>query len=157
MIDEFKKNLEYSNFLHSFAQQLKINKMKKLLLILILCFSFFNGNSQVLATKTKMFFWGDPKTGFEESLTPKAKILLDSAFKIIPCDTTNVIKLNSDNFLNYATRNYLSKRYYESVSVYQDNGEIFVRKYVNNSYSKSSSIKKVLLRYSKDEDKLLIK
>ncbi len=125
--------------------------MKKLLLIFVLCFSFSNGNSQVTATKTKMFFWGDPKTGFEESLTPKAKVLLDSVFKIIPCDTTNVIKLNSDNFLHYTTRNYLSKRYYESVSVYQDNGEIFVRKYINNSYNKSSDIKKVLLRYSKDD------
>lgn len=119
---------------------------------MVLCFSFFYGNSQVYATKTKMFFWGDPKTGFEKSLTPTGKILLDSVFKIIPCDTTNVIKLNSDNFLDYTTRNYLSKRYYESVSIHQDNGEIFVRKYVNNSYKPTSSVKKVLISYVKDEN-----
>lgn len=131
--------------------------MKKLSLILILCLFFFNGNSQVLATKTKMFFWGDPKTGFEDSLSPKAKILLDSVFKIIPCDTTNVVKLNSDNFLDYVTRDNLSKKYYESVSVYQDNGVVYVRKYINNIHPPASKIKKVLLRYSKDESNTIEK
>lgn len=131
--------------------------MKKLLTVTALCLFSFYGNSQVTATKTKMFFWGDPKTGFEEFLTPNAKILLDSAFKVIPVDTTNVIKLNSDNFLEHLIRENLSKRYYESVSIYQDNGTIFVRKYVNNVYSPTSKIKKVSLRYSKDESNTIEK
>jgi hypothetical protein len=131
--------------------------MKKLLTVTALCLFSFYGNSQVTATKTKMFFWGDTKTGFEEFLTPNAKILLDSAFKVIPVDTTNVIKLNSDNFLEHLIRENLSKRHYESVSIYQDNGTIFVRKYVNNIYPPTSKIKKVSLRYSKDESNTIEK
>jgi hypothetical protein len=108
-------------------------------------------NAQSSPIKTKTFFWGNSEKVFYDELTNSGKKLLDSCFKIVQFDSSNCIRLTSDEQIKYTSREYLSKHNYEYVTIYKYENVIDVRRYSNGLMSTNSDTKKVLLRYSKDD------
>ena len=124
--------------------------MKKTIFTLILFASSFSIKAQVIAVKTKTFYWGNSEKVFYDELTDSGKSLLDSCLKIVHFDSTNCIKLTSEDQLKYTSREYLSKHNYQYLTMYRHGENISIRKYNNVVYSESNERKKVLLKYSKD-------
>ena len=88
---------------------------------------------------------------FYDELTDSGKILLDSCLKIVQFDSSNCIRLTSDEQIKYTSREYLSKHNYEYATIYKHENVISVRRYSNGLVSSNGDTKKVLLRYSKDD------
>lgn len=126
--------------------------MKRLIPTFVLLFLSLLSDAQTSPIKTKTFFWGDSEKVFYEQLTESGKSLLDSCFKIIQVDTVNCVRLTSDDQINYTNREYLSKHDYQYVTMYKYENALNIRKYPNNISLSDKPNKKVLLRYSKDEE-----
>lgn len=124
--------------------------MKKTIFILILLVSSFSINAQVVAVKTKTFYWGNSDKIFFDELTDSGKLLLDSCLKIVHFDSSNCIRLTSEDQLKYTSRAYLSKHNYQYLTIYRQGDNVSIRKYHNVVYGESNTRKKVLLKYSKD-------
>ncbi len=116
-----------------------------LLIISVVC------NAQSSAIKTKTYFWGNSEKVFYDELTNSGKTLLDSCFKIVQFDSSNCVRITSDEQIKYTSREYLSKHNYEYLTIYKYENVINMRRYSNGSLSSNNSAKKVLLRYSKDD------
>ena len=125
--------------------------MKKLKISLSLLILSIVCNAQSLPIKTKTFFWGNSEKVFYDELTNSGKTLLDSCFKIVQFDTSNCVRLTSDEQIKYTSREYLSKHNYEYMTIYKHENVINVRRYSNGLVSSNNDAKKVLLRYSKDD------
>jgi hypothetical protein len=125
--------------------------MKTVKLTLALLIFSIVCNAQSSPIKTKTFFWGNSEKVFYDELTDSGKSLLDSCLKIVQFDSTNCIRLTSDEQIKFTSREYLSKHNYEYVTIYKHEDVINMRRYSNGSLSSNNTAKKVLLRYSKDD------
>lgn len=125
--------------------------MKTLKFTLVLLTFSIVCNAQSSPIKTKTFFWGNSEKVFYDELTDSGKILLDSCLKIVQFDSSNCIRLTSDEQIKYTSREYLSKHNYEYATIYKHENVISVRRYSNGLVSSNGDTKKVLLRYSKDD------
>ncbi len=126
--------------------------MKTFKLSFIFVFASIVCNAQSSAIKTKTFFWGNSEKVFYDELTDSGKSLLDSCLKIVHFDSTNCVRLTSNDQIKYTSREYLSKHNYEYVTIYKYDNVINIRRYSNGSLSPNKTDKKVLLRYSKDSE-----
>lgn len=106
--------------------------------------------AQVVAVKTKMHCWSDPKHDFFGSLTPNGRLLLDSLFKIAPVDTVNCIRLNWDEGFELMKRPIMSTRKYRSYSIISDHGVVWTTSYENEGISYYPDKPRVILKYIKD-------
>lgn len=124
--------------------------------IVIFIFSFLLFSipisAQEIAVKTKTFYWGNSESYFFKQLTESGKRLLDSTFKIVEVDSINCIRLTSDDELKYTSKDYLKNHRYYYITMYNYNGIISIRRYENKSVASLNQKKKVLLRYSKDDN-----
>jgi hypoxanthine phosphoribosyltransferase len=129
----------------------KISFMKTLKITLILLIFSIVCDAQSLPIKTKTFFWGNSEKVFYDELTDSGKTLLDSCLKIVQFDSSNCVRLTSDEQIKYTSKDYLSKHNYEYMTIYKYENVINMRKYSNGLVSSNNAVKKVLLRYSKDD------
>ena len=125
--------------------------MKTTLTSLFVLFCFY-ANSQEIATKTKTYYWGTPEHNFHQQLTNDGKQLLNLIFEMVPFDSVECVKLKSEDIVEFTSRKYLSEHKYEYITVYKQNDVILTRCYSNNISGIISEKKKVLLRYSKNNN-----
>lgn len=109
-------------------------------------------NAQIEAIKTRTFYLGDLGVDFYKEVTESGKKLLDSLHTITPIDLNDAILITSKDQVKYTSKDYLSKRNYEYVTIYRVGDEISVRRYINDVGIIGGEMRKVLLRYSKDPD-----
>lgn len=109
-------------------------------------------NAQIEAVKTKTYYLGDLGSDFYKEVTESGKKLLDSLHIITPIDFNDGVLITSKDQFKYTSKDYLSKRNYEYITIYRFDDEISVRRYVNNVGIIRDKKKKILLRYSKDPD-----
>jgi hypothetical protein len=134
----------------------------KIFSIAILLIISISVNAQNSAIKTKMVCFKDPNHNFHEELTETGKKLFDLLFKVVEIDTTNSTILKMDDLLLYTSREYLSKKNYEYITLYKNGDEFVVKKYVNNVGAPIivGDKQKIMLRYSKshqnDLDKIVL-
>jgi len=122
--------------------------MKKVIFIVILLASGFSIKAQVIAVKTKTFYWGSGD--FHQVFTDSGKKIFDSLFKHISIDTINCVKIKPDQELGFLSGDYLSKHNYQYLTIYRYGDNVSVSEYDNVVYNKRDGRKKVLLKYSKD-------
>jgi hypothetical protein len=109
-------------------------------------------NAQEIGVKTKRFCWGDSEVNFNQQLTKSGKDLLDSTLKMSKFDLTDCIKITSDEEIQYTSKEYLKNRKYQFITMWNYDGQISYRTYINESNEQPNQKKKVLLTYSKDND-----
>lgn len=124
----------------------------KTVLITIFTLFYFYGYSQEIAVKTKTFYWGTPEHNFHQQLTENGKQLFELMFKMHPFDSVNCTKLKRGDLLEFTSSKYLSEHKYDYITIYKQNDIISIRQYSNDLITQIFDNKKVLLRYSKDDD-----
>jgi hypothetical protein len=126
--------------------------MKKVILVFSLLMFFFCVGAQEIAVKTKAFCWGNSESFFYQQLTESGKKMLDSSFTIVKFDSVDCVRLTFDNELQYINKGYLRNHRYQYLTMYTQNGVILTRTYNNDLIPSSNQRKKVLLKYSKDNN-----
>lgn len=109
-------------------------------------------NAQIEAVKSRTFYLGDLGADFYKEVTEPGKKLLDSLYKITSIDLNDGILITSRDQVKYTSKEYLSKRNYEYITIYRFGDDILVRRYINDVGIVGDEMRKILLRYSKDPD-----